>query len=271
MLKLNGEVIEQKSFPDGTLNMKVSMPKYEPINVIEWLYEDDAELFSLICLTKKVKDRWNTDTLVRLYLPYIPHARMDRVHDADDVFTLKYFAETINSLGFDKVLVEDPHSNVATALIDRVQVTNLQFVLNDVLRRMCNRNEDEVYSEKFTVCYPDEGSMKRYSGMIEEPYVFGVKRRDWKTGKIERLDIIGDPDLVRSKDILIIDDICSRGGTFYHTAKKLKELGANKIYLYVTHCENTVLEGNLLDGNLIEKLFTESPIFTKSHPKIEVL
>lgn len=271
MLKLNDNVIYQKRFPDGTLNMKVDIQKYEPINVIEWHYEDDSELFSLICLTKKVKDRWNLDTLVRLYLPYIPHARMDRVHDIDDVFTLKYFAETINSLGFDRVVVDDPHSSVAAALIDRLEVTNLSFTLEEVLDRMYHRSGDEVADEVFTVCYPDEGSMKRYSGMINEPYVFGVKRRDWATGKILGLDIIGNPDMVKGQDILIVDDICSRGGTFYHTAKKLKEMGAGDIYLYVTHCENTVLEGDLLEGDLIKQMFTTGSIFTKQHPKIEVL
>ena len=129
--------------------------------------------------------------------------------------------------------------------------------------------ENRAY--RFTVCYPDEGSMKRYSGMIKEPYVFGVKRRDWATGKILGLDIIGNSDLVKGQDILIVDDICSRGGTFYHTAKKLKEMGAGDIYLYVTHCENTVLEGDLLEGDLIKQMFTTGSIFTKQHPKIEVL
>lgn len=271
MLKLNDNAIEQKRFPDGTLNMKVDIRKYEPINVIEWRYEDDSELFSLICLTKKIKDFWNSDTLIRLYLPYIPHARMDRVHNINDVFTLKYFAETINSLGFDRVVVDDPHSNVAAALIDRLEITNLSLTFEKVLDRMYHRSGDEVADEVFTVCYPDEGSMKRYSGMINEPYVFGVKRRDWATGKILGLEIIGNSDLVKGQDILIIDDICSRGGTFYHTAFKLKRMGAGDIYLYVTHCENTVLEGDLLKGDLIKQMFTTESIFTKQHPKIEVL
>ena len=69
----------------------------------------------------------------------------------------------------------------------------------------------------------------------------------------------------------IIDDICSRGGTFYHSAKKLKEHGANDIYLYVSHCENTILEGDLLKGDLIKRVYTTDSIFIKSHEKIEVL
>ena len=70
---------------------------------------------------------------------------------------------------------------------------------------------------------------------------------------------------------LIIDDICSYGGTFYYSAKKLKELGADKIYLYVTHCENNILNGELLKDNLIEKVFTTESIFTESNKKIEII
>jgi ribose-phosphate pyrophosphokinase len=119
--------------------------------------------------------------------------------------------------------------------------------------------------------YPDEGSMKRYSGMVNLPYAFGIKKRNWETGKIEGLDVAGAVDQIAGKDILIVDDICSRGGTFYHSAKKLKDLGANDIYLYVSHCENTIFEGDLLKGDLIKKVYTTDSIFTKEHEKIEVL
>ena len=112
--------------------------------------------------------------------------------------------------------------------------------------------------------------MKRYSGLVSKPYAFGIKKRNWETGKIEGLDVAGSVDKIAGKDILIVDDICSRGGTFYHSAKKLKELGANKIYLYVTHCENTILEGDLLTSGLIEKVYTTNSIFTKEHEMIEV-
>ena len=77
-------------------------------------------------------------------------------------------------------------------------------------------------------------------------------------------------ELVKGSNVLIVDDICSRGGTFYHSAKALKEAGANKIYLYITHCENTILEGEVLMSGLIEKVYTTNSIFTKEHEKIEV-
>ena len=123
--------------------------------------------------------------------------------------------------------------------------------------------------------FPDEGSVKRYSSLPKYcgPYAFGIKRRNWLTGAIEGLDIVGDTEKIKGRNILIVDDICSKGGTFYHSASKLKELGASNIYLYVTHCENSIYDGELLKNNgLIEKIYTTDSILTNTEsPKIELV
>ena len=107
--------------------------------------------------------------------------------------------------------------------------------------------------------------------MSELPYAYGIKKRDWATGKIQGLEAAGCTEMIKGSNILIVDDICSRGGTFYHSAKKLKELGADKVYLYVSHCENTILEGEVLTSGLIERVFTTDSIFTATHEKVEVI
>ena len=48
-------------------------------------------------------------------------------------------------------------------------------------------------------------------------------------------------------------------------------MGAGDIYLYITHCENTILNGDILDSGLIEKVYTTESIFTKEHEKIYVI
>lgn len=260
MISLNGEIINIKHFPDGTINFKVSGDnKIAPVSVIKWCYESDSEMFAVYCLANKIQDI-SPDIKLVLILPYLPNARMDRVKDSSEVFTLKYFAKFINSIGFDDVIIFDIHSNVGTALIDKARE---MYPLNNVQEVIRRTNIDTLY-------YADEGGVKRYADKFNQPFVFGMKRRDWETGKILGLDVLGDVELIKDKDILIIDDICSRGGTFYHSAKKLKELGANKIYLFVTHCENTILEGELLTSGLIEKVYTTNSIFTAQHEKIEV-
>ena len=258
----NGHVydVKQGSFPDGTLHL--SLP-YDKMKCVEWKYESDAELFTLICIRKHYYNS-NMD----LILPYIPHARMDRVKAEEDVFTLKYFCEIINSLNFKGVYVLDAHSNVSLALLNNVIQMNVEKLIhNAIYRTTCeiaghyDHNLRKDAEENLIVFYPDEGSMKRYSDMINMPYAFGIKKRDWETGKILGLDIM-NAELVKGKNVLIIDDICSRGGTFLHAAKALKAAGANRIFLYVTHAEKTMVEGEMYNNlDLVEKIYTTDYTF----------
>ena len=263
MIKVGGVEIQQGHFPDNTLLMKFN-PNGDEFDhrdnmLVEWYYENDAELFTLICVKRHLDRVYSYSDFV-LYMPYIPHARQDRVKSDEDVFTLKYFCEIINSLNFAVVHVRDAHSNVSLALLNNVVEEGVKRFVDRVV---CRCVPDMLF-------FPDEGAMKRYSSMANKEYAFGIKKRDWATGQIFGLDVAGCVDKIKDSTILIVDDICSKGGTFYHSAKKLKELGAKDIYLYITHCENTILDGELLESGLINKVYTTNSIFTKEHDMIEV-
>lgn len=248
-------------FPDHSLLLKLDPDKMfdnRGAIKVEWLYEGDSELFTLICVKRHIDRHFSTKEVV-LEMPYIPHARMDRVKSDEDVFTLKYFCEVINSLNFKIVWVRDAHSNVSLALLENVQEMP---ITNYVLDAIFNAQADVLF-------FPDEGAMKRYSGGFDIPYAFGMKKRDWKTGKIQGLDII-NAEVVKDKNVLIVDDICSRGGTFYHSAKALKAAGAKSVSLYVTHCEETITLGELAasDG-LVDHVYTTRSIFPEKLIKSE--
>lgn len=254
MIRVGNVEIKQGQFPDGTLLMKFDPngDEFDPRGnmLVEWYYENDAELFSLICV-KRHLDRVYSYSDVILYMPYIPHARMDRVKSDEDVFTLKYFCEVINSLGFKLVHVRDAHSNVSLALLDNVVDNSVEPFIHKAI----------LASKADALFFPDEGAMKRYSDKSEKPYAFGMKKRDWETGKILGLDII-NAENIKDRNVLIVDDICSRGGTFFHAAKALKAAGAKSVSLYVTHCEKTIILGEMAstDG-LVDHVYTTQSIF----------
>lgn len=254
MIKVGNVEIKQGQFPDGTLLMKFD-PNGDEFDtrgniLVEWYYENDAELFSLICV-KRHLDRVYSYSDVILEMPYIPHARMDRVKSDADVFTLKYFCEVINSLNFKVVHVRDAHSNVSLALLNNV--------VDEGVRGYVVAAAKESGAE--ALFFPDEGAMKRYSEHFAVPYAFGMKKRDWETGKILGLDII-NAENIKDKNVLIVDDICSRGGTFFYAAKALKAAGAKSVSLYVTHLERTVILGEMAstDG-LVDHIYTTKSIF----------
>ena len=261
MIKVNNVEVEINRFPDGTLNLKANPFYNHEVVIITWKYHDDAEFLVVAYLTKFYQAHNNK---VELFLPYIPNARMDRVENIDNVFSMKYFGELINSLRFESVWVMDAHSSVAIAVIKNCRIIPVKSIVDDVIRSITDNNKELL------MFFPDEGAMKRYSKNIELPFAFGMKKRDWNTGNIFGLDILGiEPEQIKGKTILIQDDICSKGGTFYYAAKKLKEMGAGKIYLFVTHCENSIHNGefgddkvNLCGTGLIEHVFTTDSTYS---------
>ena len=52
--------------------------------------------------------------------------------------------------------------------------------------------------------------------------------------------------------------------------KALKELGAKEVYLYISHCENSIFEGELLKSDWVDRVFTTNSIFAGEHEKVEV-
>lgn len=249
-------ITDYSRFPDNTLLMKLIVGEE---NEIVWKYENDGELFAVYCIAKHIKSKGAS---VGLVMKYIPNARQDRVKEARDVFTLKYFSELINSCGFDYVEVLDPHSPVSEALINNIRVDNGCKYIESVLKKLDN---DVV------VYYPDNGAYKKYSSFITAPTCYGVKKREWSNGKILGLDVMFNGIDIKEKTILMVDDIIAYGGSMYYGAKELKAAGCGDIYIYASHIENSILEGELIKSGLFKKIYTTDSLFSKEHELIETI
>lgn len=267
MIKVNGEVVNVEHFPDGTPRINISEGVTEH-TFITWLYETNDELMYLYMI-KRHLDQFD-GVSVYLKVPYVLNGRMDRVKNIDEVFTLKYFCEIINSLNFKKVYTLDNHSDVSTALLNNCKNDNPKDYIKKAIQ---NIEKDDL-----VLYFPDSGAAKRYSDLFPEiPYCYGEKKRDWKTGKILGLDIKTNGIDLSNKAVLMIDDIIAYGGSLHFSSLALKELGVNEIYAYATHTENSILDkekGTLikdLENNTVQRLFTTNSLFRGKHEKITVM
>ena len=270
MITVNNVKVEVGHFPDGTQSIKFPVDAlWSELNnipiLISWYYDSDEEIFTLACVVDWVHRSRGSKRIIRLDMPYAPNSRMDRIKNTDENFSLKVFANFINSLGFDVVKVYNIHSNVSEALINNIYN---EMPKGDVNYCILNYNPDVIF-------FPDEGACKRYADLdsVKEsglPVAFGIKKREWSTGKILGLDVVSDTDLT-GKKVLIVDDICSAGGTFKFSAMKLKELGASDVALYISHCEDNIQNGDLLKTDLVSKIYTTDSILHISDPKIQII
>ena len=261
MILLNNKQIEIKKFPNGESFLNIEDLVLQEINEIKLKFENDEDITHLIFLKGHLDD---LTAKAKLTIGYLPYSRMDRT-EGMRVFTLKYFTRLINSMNFESVVIYEPHSDVGTALLDRVSVVNMSAELGVEVLEKVQKDKRATY-----IVYPDAGAAKRYSKQIKYNKILTAnKERDFQTGNITSLEINGtieDPDF----DAIIIDDLCSKGGTFMMTAEKLKEMGARSIYLVVTHCEDTIFQGDVLKSDLITKIYTTNSILTKEDNKIQV-
>ena len=250
MIKVNGDIVSLEKFGDGTLKCNEVCAGEK--NWISWIYDDDSELFALWCIVNDIK-RYDPFAKILLQMPYIPNARQDR-RVSGRIFTMKYFADMINAMGFSEVHVLDPHSDVSMALIDRSVEMKEDSAM---LTAHCMRYD--------AIMFPDAGAAKKYN-VDDKDIIIGNKKRN-ADGRVESYDIIGFKNGIKS--VAIRDDICSYGGTFAAAAFELRKRGVEEIALVVTHCENNIVKGGAI--NYMNTVMTTDTICAVEHPKINIL
>jgi len=223
-------------FPDGQPHVKLntqraeSLDKSESLRILTRL--NNANDLLLALFVKNTLDYLEFKH-VELHISYLLAARMDRVMLDGEPFSLKVVAAMINQGKFEKIRIFDPHSEVSTALIDRsYAVPNHVFVADALSDYACTHS-----GEAPVLVSPDAGALKKIHKLAQylrvENVVECMKERDVKTGALTNFKAMTDH--LHGQTCFIVDDICDGGGTFAGTAKMLREKGAGKVNLIVSH------------------------------------
>jgi len=180
-----------------------------------------------------------------LHLPYIPYARQDRVMQPGEALSIKVFANIINSLGFDKVVVDDPHSDVSAALLNNVKIRSQDALIARLDRIFAGRKD-------LLIIAPDAGARKKAKKVADRfrlPIVEAGKVRNLETNEITGTKVFGE---VGGRECVIVDDLCDGGRSFIPLAQALKSQGAKRVILYVTHGIFSYGKQVILDGGVDE-------------------
>ena len=200
---------------------------------------DDSYSLSVICDILNFKDLGQlllfNDALKRighfnkyihyLQIPFFPCSRQDRVANFGESFSVKVFADIINSLNIDEVHIYDPHSDITPALLNNCVVHEPTEWIEEVI---------EDYNPDVLIA-PDAGAAKKVNKIGQKfnlPVVQCGKTRDTKTGKLSGFEVHGN---VNNKSCLFIDDILDGSYGLFKTSEVLKDKGATKVFAYATH------------------------------------
>ena len=174
-------------------------------------------------------------------VPYFGYARQDRrVRSARVPISAKVVADMFASVGIDRVLTIDLHSETIQGFFDMPadNVYATKFMVDDI-KENNDRNEVVVVS-------PDVGGVVRsraLAKLLDDTDLAIIDKRRDAANQSEVMNIIGEID---GKVCIVPDDIIDTAGTLCNAAIALKEKGAKAVKAYITH--------PVLSGPAIERI-----------------
>ena len=180
-------------------------------------------------------------------VPYYGYARQDRrVRSARVPISAKVVADMFRSVGIDRVLTVDLHSETIQGFFDmpadNVYATGL--MVQDIKIQSKGNMEDVV------VVSPDVGGVVRSRALAKQldgSELAIIDKRRAAANESEVMNIIGD---VKGKICIVPDDIIDTAGTLCNAVEALKKEGAASVKAYITH--------PVLSGPAIERISNSS-------------
>ena len=226
-IKANLVKSEIRIFPDGeskiTLIGKISKKKSI---VLQSIYPPvDTNLVQVLSLITKAKE--NSSEVIAV-IPYMGYARQDREFLPGEIVTMKVLGKLFKSAGASKIIVVDIHSSIGLKHFS-IKTKNVTAIpdLVGFFKKLSLKNP--------LVVSPDQGGKERAKEFAKEfnsDYIALEKTRDRKTGKVK----IKTKNLeVENRDLILVDDIISTGGSIIKATQFLKKQKCKKIYVACTH------------------------------------
>ena len=196
-------------------------------------------------------------------VPYYGYARQDRrVRSARVPISAKVVADMFASVGIDRVLTIDLHSETIQGFFDMPadNVYATKFMVDDI-----KENNDR---HKVVVVSPDVGGVVRsraLAKLLDDTDLAIIDKRRAIANESEVMNIIGQ---IEGKVCIVPDDIIDTAGTLCNAANALKDQGAEAVKAYITH---PVLSGpaieRLEDSSIDELIVTNSIPLSKDAKK----
>jgi ribose-phosphate pyrophosphokinase len=228
--KLKGTYLksELRIFPDGESKITVSgKPKDGKIVVVQSTYPPvDSNLIQVLSLVSKAR---KYSSQVYAVIPYLGYARQDKEFLPGEVVTMSVVANMLKAAGASRVIAVDIHSKMAINhfKIPAINVTAIPQLVS-YFHKMKLRNP--------LVVSPDLGGIERarqFAKLFGTEFIALKKQRDRKTGQVEIKS--KEQKHVVGRDLILIDDMVSTGGSIVKAAEFLKKQKCRNIYVACTH------------------------------------
>lgn len=178
--------------------------------------------------------------------------------------------EICNLMGVDNVITFDAHDPRVQNAIPLKGFENVSPVYQMIKALVNNVDDIKIDRDHLMIVSPDEGGMGRgiyYATVLGVELGMFYKRRDYSKIVDGRNPILAHQflgDNVVGKDVIVVDDMISSGESMIEVAKKLKDLGANRIFIcscFGLFCNGLDVFDKAYEEGQIERVFTTNMIY----------
>ena len=218
---------EIRVFPDGEskITLRGNLSKKKTIVVQSMGPPVDTNLVQILSLISKVKEVSSEVTAV---IPYMGYTRQDREFLPGEIITMKVLGKLFKGAGASKIIAVDIHSIIGFKHFT-IKTKNVSAIpdLAKYFKKLSLKNP--------LVISPDQGGKERakeFAMQFNSDYIALEKKRDRKTGRIEiktkNIEVAG-------RDLILVDDMISTGGSIIKATQFLKKQKCKKVYVACTH------------------------------------
>ncbi len=217
--------IETRKFPDGERYIRIKGEIPEEVVVVQSTgYPQDENLMELFLILKNLKSLGVKK--IRVVIPYFGYGRQERVFKKGEAVSAAIVAELLEAAGASELFCINLHEKNIKDFFN-IPVHELSAMSAIAKHIKVNMNNPIIIG-------PDKGAL----GFAEEiAEILGcecdhLEKTRLSPTKVEtKLKGID----VKGREVVIIDDIISTGGTIVNATNILRELGAEKVVVGCVH------------------------------------
>ena len=218
---------QTKIFPDGESKITFRrIPKKSIILVVQSTYPPvDTNLLQVVSIISEAR---KASSKIYAIIPYMGYARQDRQFLSGEVVTMSIVAKMLQAVGAKKVIVVDIHSKTA---LNHFKIPTVNVSAIPELAKYFKK----LKIKKPLVVSPDTGGSsraKKFASLLNTDFITLKKSRNRNTGKVQIQSSKVD---VHGRDLVVIDDIISTGGSIIKATQFLKKQKCKRVFVACTH------------------------------------
>ncbi len=256
-------VLVEKKFPDGEQYIRLpEIPKSEErvVFVQTFIPVQDTMIIKTLLTIDALREKGVKN--IDLIVPYFAYSRQDREFLPNEAVSIRTVLKILKDMGASRLFTVEIHKKDSLRYFgdNAYSISPYEYMARNI-----NLDKEAI------VLAPDLGALDRakiLASSLGAEFDYLIKKRNRVTGEIR---IEPKKINVKNKNVIIVDDIISTGGTIAKASKLLLSQGASNIKVIVAHA--LMINGalNKLKEAGVERVYACNTLYRIRDPLMEYI